>query len=325
MHLWYRGNWAEKNVRIAFDNWFNQMLDNTIYNKLFAVNDTNERVEKFQSSNSVSLAKKMSGESQNAPTSQLDKGWTAVFSGDSRKNQIITSWEVRLAMKDDTLVIDTYLAREQAKVLDGFNVTINQVVHDYFNYAFTGWPTGTEFLAPDLEPFISAAHKRSPTNPTTFSNLLPASVIDETQISLLHKRGGSFKDPNGIPMPLRFDTLVVALGSDREREAKKIFGNYGGQYSPTTIGNVNIYQGDSMKMISTPYLADPKMYFFVDSRYLGDSIYGNPLFLHFEKRPWMVWAIYEDPNNFDYIYKFGWHRKSGIRNIPFARCGSMWV
>jgi hypothetical protein len=211
-------------------------------------------------------------------------------------------------------------------VLEGFEETLNVETHAYFNHAFDGGPTGVEYLAPDLMPFISATHKWSPeVGSTGFSNLLPATAINETQIAALKKYGASFKDAQGNTMPLRFDTLIVKLGSDREREAMKLFGNYGGQYSPTAIGSVNIYQGSDMKMISTPYISDAmeKAYFFVDSRFLGEGRRGNPLMLRFLKRPGMIDGLLIDKDNNDYIYNFGGHRKTGIRNIPFARCGSV--
>ena len=45
--------------------------------------------------------------------------------------------------------------------------------------------------------------------------------------------------------------------------------------------------------------------------------------MNFLQRPRIEGEAFEDPSNLDRVYKYYGHWKTGIRNIPFARWGSL--
>ena len=318
-------NLFTKNVRISFDQGFSARLMDSHYNKIFAVADTNEVVEKFNSTESMKLPKYVN-ESDILPVTKLEKGYLSYFTAAGFGDRIIVSKEARLYAKDDTLVLQQLLDRERVKTLDAFDWFIETETHKILNYGFVVTPG---FTAPDGASLISANHIRNSTG-TTWSNLLAGAALDVTAVRLLEKAAGKFTDAQGNVIPLRPDTCIVKRGSTASFQAKQLFGINMGQYSPTTLGNVNIFQGASYTLIETPFIwpllnggwvdcADT-VYFFADSRFLGQE---NPCFVHFVQRPRLEGEANQLPN-LDWQYYFYWSFKFGIRALPIWRWWSLW-
>lgn len=308
-----------KNVRLAFDNSFMQSMDRSAYTKFFEVADTTELVEKFDSTESIKLPNFV-GESQNGVTRQLGKGYVSFFEGFGAENNIIISKLARLGARDDTTVLQELLRREQAVAIMSFEVMIEQRAHLWFNNPTSTTATyqGKTFslVGPDLLPFLDNAHAWNSTT-ATFDNLLPAAALSVDVVRQVEAIGGAFLDAEGNQKPIRFDTVIAKKGGKGSFNAKQIFGINNGQYSPTTVGVINIFEGSDYTLIETPYMDNTDSYFFWDSKL------ENPLFLHFLQRPSLEGPAFQNPNNLDWIYSFYANRKGGLRNVPFAWIGSI--
>lgn len=321
-----------KNVRISFDNGFNEMMESQLYAKIFAVADTTEMLEKFNSTESTTLPQEV-GESQTVPYAKLSKWYSTFHSGKGYADRIVITAEDRVAMKDNTTVFAELLARERNRVLLGFQKKIEINAHERLNNAFTGGSTGSYIYGGDLKPLIATDHAWNSTG-WTFSNKLASQDLNVDAVRLLEQTARKFTDANGVPLPLQPDTVIVKAGSTAAFQAKQLFGINMGQYSPTTLGNVNIFQGSAYTLVETPYIQNvqdgsgndksDKAYFFVDSRYMGNNQFGNPLFLHFEKRPALEGELFQT-SNLDREYSFYGHWKMWIRNLPYAWFGSVWA
>ena len=69
-------------------------------------------------------------------------------------------------------------------------------------------------------------------------------------------------DSKGKPMPVSMKSIVVKKGGKAAVAARKLFGMYGSQYSPTVIGDINIYMGE-FNIIETPYIISDTAYYFM--------------------------------------------------------------
>ena len=324
MYLQEFNNLFTKNVRVSFDNGFQMRLINSAYTRFFMVADTDEIVEKFNSTEGMDLPDYVT-EDENLPETKLYKGYLSTFVGAGYGHRIKVTKEARLSAKDNTLVLATLINREKIKALDAFNWFIEKEAHKFLNNAFIG---GGNYVAPDGQPFISATHQWN-SSAAQFSNLLPAAALDQNAVQLLEKAAASFKDAQGNEMPLNMDTCIVKKGSKASYLAKQLFGVNSGQYSPTTLGNVNIFQGGAYTLIETPFISNVQdgsgnnkedtAYFFADSRFLGMD---NALFLHFLQRPRLEGEATQLPN-LTYQYYFYGHMKLGIRNLPIGWYGSV--
>jgi hypothetical protein len=317
MYLAEYNNLFTKNVRISFDQGFQTRLMQSAYNKLFAVADTTEIVEKFNSTESMDLPQYVS-EGQTLPITKLYKGYLTTFQGKGFGHRILVTKEARLSAKDDTLVLAMLIAREKQKALDAFDRFIETEAHKFFQNAFINTPG---FTGPDGIGLIGT-HVWNSTG-TTWTNLLVTQALNVDAVRQLEIAAGAFVDANGNVMPLRPDTVIVKKGSTASFQAKQLFGINMGQYSPTVLGNVNIFQGGSYTMIETPFFVnDPAIpsfvadtvYFFADSRMMAND---NALFMHFLQRPRLEGEATQLPD-LTYQYYFYGHFKAGIRALPIG-------
>lgn len=125
-------NLFTKNVRISFDEGFQTRLMESAYNKLFAVADTNEVVEKFNTTESMEKPQYVN-EGDILPYAKLKKGYLTYFTSVGFGHRIAITKEARLSAKDDTLILAELINREKVKALDMFDSFIEEETHKMLN------------------------------------------------------------------------------------------------------------------------------------------------------------------------------------------------
>jgi hypothetical protein len=95
--------------------------------------------------------------------------------------------------------------------------------------------------------------------------------------------------------------------------------NSAGQYSPATVGVINIYEG-AYTIIETPYLTSTTAYFFLADAM--DMNISNPLFINFVQRP-QIEGDFTQIKNLNWEASVAASRKYGIRNLPVTVLGDV--
>jgi hypothetical protein len=217
-------------------------------NRIFQVDDSTEYTSSYISTEGIDLPKYLS-ESENAPISDIGKGYKTTFESAEFGHAIIITAKERIKNKDNTEKLLQITQAKKNGLLYAMHTFLEQQTHRLFTEAFAS----STFLAPDGFPMISATHTWNSTG-KTFSNLLPGAGLDLAMFDYVGKVAGSFEDSKGSRMPLKFNTVVVQSGSTAFKQARRLFGyESDAQYRPTSIGGINIYQG-AVNIIETPWM-----------------------------------------------------------------------
>jgi hypothetical protein len=175
-----------------------------------------------------------------------------------------------------------------------------------FNYAFAT----TYYAAPDTAALIGTHTWKTPGS-STFSNAATA-ALSLSAVEALEEYAGAFTLPDGKKPTLNFDTIVVVKGSANSREARKLFAE---KISPTSIGDINIYQG-SKTVVETPHIAWAKRgYWFAHA-----SNMENSLKLGIGMKPTLQEPLRQNNEAIRTNCMGFW--KQGIVNMPFDWYGS---
>lgn len=126
-----------------------------------------------------------------------------------------------------------------------------------------------------------------------------------------------------MPMTFGVNTIICKKGGSASREFLKILGYNNGQYHPTTIGAVNIYEGMSYKVIETPFITSDTAYFFSsDFMDIGENV-RNPIICGFTTRPDVNEDFTRDPRNGNKFTMVTACYKDGISYLPVGMYGSL--
>lgn len=296
---------AVKGIKKSFDNAASKNLLEYKDSRLFTFDTNNEWDEIFTSTEGLSGSKELS-ELETPPTLKLEDGRSVTLSNKRFGGGIIVSESDKMKFKDDTTKIDAYLIRQRNQLLqDNKNLFLTNIFKMY-NEAFD---SSSDYLAPDGVE-LCGAHL-DVNDDSWFDNSATATLSSDA-VDAAEEFGGAFTDPEGKPMPLSYDTIVVKRGSDASRTAKKLFA-FGIQ--PTQINDINIYEGE-YTIIETPYITSTnKKYWF-----MFDSKYELPLYVGIQKMPSLNEPIKENNESIRSNVTGFW--KQGINNAPWCIYGS---
>lgn len=298
-----------KNVRKAFDDGTKDAIRNSSMNKIFQIEDTGEYTEYFTTMEGNNLPTYIN-EWEALPTVDFGKGYRSVFSSKEFGHKIAVTYQARLKTKDSDEMLLKYVNNLKNKAIVALYTFLEKETHKMLNDAFAG----ASLVAPDLNPICYATHTWNSTW-TTFSNVMSSSALDISVVDEAVRVWGAFVDSNGNPMPLDFKTIIVKKGGKAHTLAKKIFGfTADKQFRPTTIGAIDIYEGE-YTIIATPYLTSNTAYFFLaDWAALGIE---NPLFVNFIERPTLQ-TDFTSPDNLNWTASYAGSFKFGCRDMPFV-------
>jgi len=311
-----------KSVTETFDNVMSHRINTSFFDKLMDVENT--------STEGADLPTYLN-ESQNLPHMNPKKGYKVAFETARRGGRIKISEDVRDAAWDDTLKIAKHLRKYINSATYNMNKFVEIETHRLLNQAFTIAPLASitwsarSIICPDGQPILSANHQFNTGG--TRSNLLAAAPLTLAVIGEAERRAGDFVWPDGVPMPMMLDTVIVKSGSEAARRAKQIFGvtENNAQYRVDNSGNVNIYAG-RYTIIETPYItwanANTRYFLTAMSDAMGMAEW-NPFFCNFIRRPGIRGeCLVKD--NLDYEYAYSGSFKFGVRNLPMHIRGSQW-
>jgi hypothetical protein len=245
-----------------------------------------------------------------APTVlNLEEGYTVTLASSRFGGAITITEDDMTRAQDSTVLIDQFIQRKRDALLKEANHYFITEIFEMYNDAFN---SGADTLAPDGVE-LCGVHLWSTGASYGFTNYSTA-VLSEQAIADLEEYAGALTDASGKPMPQSFNTIVVKKGSVASREAKKIFGMRG--MVPTSVGDINIYEGE-YTLIETPYItAAHKTYWFA----LALSQFENPLYVGITKMPAMNTPVIA-LNNSVTSNATGYFKK-GITNMPINVYGS---
>ncbi len=300
-----------KNISETMDNQAYQPELFAGVRKVFDVANTDEYTETFHSTEGFSGVEYFE-ENEDLNKGNLDKGYKVAFEAREFGVSIEVSKKARLQAKDNTLRVAEIVAKQKKGALYSLNDFVSVHTFRMLNEAFGS----LDIKAPDGENLISANHVfKSSTE--GFDNLLPAAAISATIVDDVLERAANIVDSTGKAMPVQLDRIFVRKGSPASVAARKLFGMYGEQYKPVSIGDINIYMGEFM-IIETPYITSRTAYYF-----MGDMMNGeeNPLFMHFVEAPQIQGAA-RVRDNLAWAWDYSGSFKFGCRNLPFNLFGS---
>jgi hypothetical protein len=276
--------------------------------RLFNIQDTTEWTEIFNSTESMTGVTSLT-ELQAPTVLNLEEGYTVTLASSRFGGAITITEDDMTRAQDSTVLIDQFIQRKRDALLKEANHYFITEIFEMYNDAFN---SGADTLAPDGVE-LCGVHLWSTGASYGFTNYSTA-VLSEQAIADLEEYAGALTDASGKPMPQSFNTIVVKKGSVASREAKKIFGMRG--MVPTSVGDINIYEGE-YTLIETPYItAAHKTYWFA----LALSQFENPLYVGITKMPAMNTPVIA-LNNSVTSNATGYFKK-GITNMPINVYGS---
>lgn len=246
---------AIKGIKKDFDNAAKFSIEKYADNRIFSLYQTDEVFEIYTSTEGLSGTKKL-GELETPPTNKLEEGYSVTIEEERYGNAVVIPEKVyRRDGKDSSTKVQNYLAKQAAQLLQ-------DVRHKFLSTAFTplneGHDSSSDYLAPDGVEFFGAHTWQSG---ATFDNSA-TEAMDAGAIDTMTAFGGAFTDAEGKPMPIDYDTIIVKKGSAAAREARKLFAY---DIHPTTVGDINIYQGE-FAIVETPYITNALYWYAVDSK-----------------------------------------------------------
>lgn len=299
----------DKTIKEVFDNFSMEAVKNASYNKVFRVYDTDEYVESFTSDEGIDDFVKLS-EAAALKEASLAEGFKTSFESEEYGLGLTITHKMMLRAKDDTVKLARLIEPKNRKLMIAANHKIELIAHEILNNAFSN--DATPALSPDGLSLINGSHLWK-SGAATWSNDLGTVDLSSTSWDTVQTRAGDFKDPQGRPMPLQFDTVVVKKGSANARAALRLFG-MGKRLYADDIAGINIYEGSGIVVVETPYLTSANRWFALDSKQ------DNPLAIKFTERPTLHDPIKE--KNMNRFYPATISFEAGVINQPFAILGS---
>ena len=274
----FNTTWS-KSIVESFDEQSKEAIRNSAMNMILDISDTTEYTESYNATEAMDLPGYID-ESENLKDSSTGKGYKVTFDSAEFGHKIKVTYKARLKAKDSTEKLLEVINREKNNAIIQMNTFLEIETHKLLNEAFSS----TAYLAPDGLTICNDAHVWNSTGETFDNKLSAGTALSSTVVDAVERYAGAFTDAEGNPMPLNFKKIVVKKGGKAATAAKRLFGipNAQGQYSPTSVGNIDIYNG-FYTIIETPYMTSNTAYFFI-ADFEGTGM-KNPLFCNFVERP----------------------------------------
>ncbi|MHC1728075.1 MAG: hypothetical protein AB9866_19075 [Syntrophobacteraceae bacterium] len=254
---------AVKGIKMSFDNGMQNGIDQYLDNRIVDMYTTDEVFEVFTSTEGMTGAKQLS-RYETPSILDLQEG----FSVQIKENRfgggiLVPEEDYKRWEKDSTLKVDTYLQRKRDALMNDNMFLFLENAFAFLNTAFVN----TSYAAPDTVALCGTHSWKTP-GASTFTNA-GTKKLGTAAINDLHEYAGGFKVADGKYRPLNFDTIVVKMGSENEREAIKLFAS---DITPTAVGDINIYQG-TKTIISTPAITyDNRNFWFARDSRIDNSL-----------------------------------------------------
>lgn len=288
----------------------------TFYDKIFRVYDTTEYVENNISDEGMNDFAPLAERQALKGLNQFE-GYQSSLVSEEFGGSLNISMQMRLKAMDKTTEQFSELCikpKLQKAKLRGINF-IEKRCHNVLLNAFAG--DANTFLAPDTQALISANHTwKSSTE--QWSNDLGGLELTSAAWKKVEQMGANQSGRGGVgdPKPVHFDTIICHKASDIYTQAMRLFGKKGEGVYSDDIDGVNIYNGQDVRIIATPFLqAKPNRWFAVAS---GED---NPLVCKFVQRLTMH-PMGTDLSNLDFIFPTTMSFEAGVMNYPFGLIGS---
>jgi len=246
----------------SFENLTKLNVKKFLSSGIFNVSTGAEFTKNWTSTESLSGAKQL-GDAENPPVVSLQDGYPVTLEAKRFGSAIeINEREMRemLASGKFGQRIDEYYKKQERAMKRNIDfLMVRDTAFDLWNNAFVD----TKYTSPDGIALCGVHVYKSG---ATFENS-KTGKLTTTNVDIGYEYAGTFKDGENLNDPLNFDIVLVQLGSENSRSAKRIFNS---NIVPETVGNVNIYQGDRVKIVEVPFLTDVDHWFMIDSsRYEG--------------------------------------------------------
>ncbi len=301
-------NFLDKEISRAFSLLSEEAIKKSHFTKIFHVYDTDEYSESFTSDEGIDDIAPLN-EGENVKDNKLFEGYKTTIVSEEAGGSLRVTKKMRIRAKDNTVKLGELIAPKNKKLILATRRYIERKAHSLLNGAFGST------LAPDGNPLIGAHTWKNGDGTYDFNNQLSGNpLLSETAWDAVQEYGGAFVDPTGAEMPLNFDTIVVKKGSANARMARRLF--LSGKVFSTNVAGINIYEGDDVTVIETPYISVANKNFW----FAQDSEQENSLIVKFLQR-----AMLEDKQvnkAIDWIYPVTVSFEAGVRNMPFDWVGS---
>ena len=296
-----------KGIKESFDNGTKLAIMAFADLDTFRVESTDEFTEIFTSTESLGGTQQLA-ENETPPINNLEDGFSVNLSDDRFGNGIeVTTTDMR-KFRDSTTKVNTYLIRQRNKLMTDVRNKFVTDIHGPYNDGFVG----ADFTAPDGVA-LYGVHSWNTVGAATWDNSATA-ALSEAAVQAAEEFGGAFLDASGKPMPQSYDTIFVKRGGSASVQAKKIFAN---AITPTTIGDVNIYEG-AYTIIESPYITSSTAWFMQDTKQEESPVYGG-----IGQFPTMSDPIVQNNGAIRTNVEGFW--KIGIINLPYNLYGSTGV
>jgi len=294
----------QKGIKKSFDNASQYNVEKLMNLPIFNVQVTDEFSEIFTSTESLTGTRQLA-EQETPDVLKLGDGYSVTLTSNRFGGAIEVTTTMRRKFRDSTTKADLYLTRQRDQLIKSNNRLMATDLHVMLNQAFVS----TTSLAPD-GAVLCGTHTWN--SGATFNNSTTA-ILDIAAVDAAEDYAGQFVDAEGNKSPLRFDSIVVAQGSDAYRQAKKLFAE---DIVPTTVADINIYQGGSYTIYETPYIdaANRAFWFMLDSSEI------SPLYMGVNQMPTLSEPIPQNNGAIRTNVEGFWSR--GINNMPMFLYGS---
>lgn len=297
---------AQKGIKKSSDTGAKVGLDKWIKIPIFNVQATDEWASIFTSTEGFSGAKELT-EHETPPLNSLGDGYSVTITKKRFGNGYEITEDDQQKLGDSSTKVDAYLTRQRNKCLRNVLRFFVTELHKFLNYAFET----TYYAAPDTKALIADDHEWN--SGLTFDNKGTA-ALGSTAVDDLLEQATQIADGAGEEMQVEFDSIVVKKGSAAHRMAVKLFAEH---IVPTTVANVNIYEG-AMKIYALPNIDyAKKAYWFLFNTSMVDE---NPLYAGIGKYPSFTEPKHQDNEAIRQNVTGYWMQ--GIVNMPYGIMGS---
>jgi len=292
---------ATKGIKEVFKDGVQDSLLKYIDSGAFVVYDSVAKLDIFTTLESGSAVKELS-DYETPPSFELGEGYKIQLTSKRYGNAIqISERTYKIDSKDSTTYVDEYIMEQSSQAIRDVENELVTGAHKFYNEAFD---STSAFLAPDAVE-ICGAHSYA--SGETFTNSSTA-AFSVSALDAAMSVGAGMTDSSGKPRPVVYDTIVVRLGSDNARLARKLFAE---GITPTAVGDINIYKG-AMRIVETPYISYANRAYW----FLRDSSFYNPLAIGIDVMPQMNEPIKESNESIRTNITGFW--KQGVIDMPFS-------
>jgi len=297
---------SQKGIAKSFDNGAKISLSKFIKLPIFNVQGDDEWAGLFTSTEGFTGMRE-SGEHETPEVNTLGDGYSITITKKRFTNAYeITSSDIERA-KDSTTMVDKFLTRKRDHALQDAKRFFTKGLLDFFNYG----DVTTKYAAPDTKALYATDHEWK--SGATFSNK-DAQTFSSAAVQLAMQAGGLIADSVGELMDVNYDTVVVYKNTTTANTAKQLFAS---GISPTTVGDVNVYQG-SMTIIELPlYVVENAGDWFLFDTSMRDE---NPLYAGIGQFPHFTAPKVQNNEAIRQNIEGFW--KQGIVNMPYMTYGN---